>query len=147
MCCVSPECSLDVDCDDGLFCNGDELCDADGMCQPGTEPCPPEEICNEESGQRVAGEVDLDITGLQVTKGVRLKRVKDVEIKLTGKNNSRQDGARRRATITGVQNEEEVYEETVLVTDPAGRGRTTWPFPPYEPRGRGHHRMDSNHRR
>jgi cysteine-rich repeat protein len=136
-CVVSPECSLDVDCDDGLFCNGDELCDADGMCQPGTGPCPPEETCNEETDQCVAVEVDLDIAGLRATKGVRLKRVKDVVLKLVVQNNGRQDAAHRRATITGVQNGEEVYYETVPVNDPVGKGRTSWPFPSYRPTDEG----------
>ena len=136
-CATSPECAIDEDCDDGLFCNGNELCDDAGMCQPGAGPCPPEETCNEESGQCVAGEADLDIAGLRVTKGVRLKRVKDIEIKLVVKNNGGNNGGQRRATITGVQNEDEVYEETMLVNDPANRGRTTFTFPAYRPEQEG----------
>jgi cysteine-rich repeat protein len=136
-CATSPECAIDEDCNDGLFCNGDELCDVNGICQPGTGPCPSEETCDEESDQCVVGETDLDIAGFRVTKGVRLKRVKDVAIKLVVKNNGGNNGGQRRATITGVQNEEEVYNETMLVTDPPSRGRTTFTFPAYRPENEG----------
>ncbi len=41
-------CEYDEDCDDGLFCNGQETC-VGGGCQPGTDPCGPGDICNEET--------------------------------------------------------------------------------------------------
>jgi len=41
-------CTGDADCADGLFCNGAETC-VDGACQPGVDPCPPDEICLEDS--------------------------------------------------------------------------------------------------
>jgi len=107
------------------------------MCRPGTGPCPPEETCTEETDQCAAVEVDLDIEGLRVTRWVRLKRVKDVNIQLVVQNNGSQDAAERRATITGVQNGAEVYYRTMLVTDPAGKGRTTFSFPAYKPTDEG----------
>jgi hypothetical protein len=52
-------------------------------------------------------------------------------------NNGRQDGTQRRATITGVQNGAEVYYQTMLVTDPSGKGRTDFSFPAYKPTDEG----------
>jgi hypothetical protein len=40
------ECVDASDCDDGLFCNGDETC-VDGICEEGSNPCTPDEACNE----------------------------------------------------------------------------------------------------
>lgn len=43
-------CSIDEDCDDGLFCNGAETCDAPNCtCLPGTNPCPTDATCNEDT--------------------------------------------------------------------------------------------------
>ena len=43
-------CAIDEHCDDGLFCNGIETCDAPNCtCEPGTEPCPTDTICNEDT--------------------------------------------------------------------------------------------------
>ncbi len=39
-------CSGGEDCDDGLYCNGTESCDGQ-FCLPGTNPCPPSSICDE----------------------------------------------------------------------------------------------------
>jgi hypothetical protein len=43
-------CTIDADCDDGLFCNGVETCDAPNCtCEPGTDPCPTDTTCNEDT--------------------------------------------------------------------------------------------------
>ena len=76
--------------------------------------------------------VDLDIAQFKVTKRVRLARVKPVGIQLTVKNNGAVEGDAP-ATITGVQNGVEVYNETLTVTDAVGNGRTKFDFPDYIP--------------
>ena len=43
-------CTMNADCDDGLFCNGVETCDAPNCtCLPGTNPCPTDANCNEDT--------------------------------------------------------------------------------------------------
>lgn len=43
-------CTIDEDCDDGNFCNGAETCDAPNCtCEPGTDPCPTDTTCNEDT--------------------------------------------------------------------------------------------------
>lgn len=48
-------CTSDPECDDGLFCNGAETCGTSGVCQPGSDPCQPEEYCNEATDTCDAG--------------------------------------------------------------------------------------------
>jgi hypothetical protein len=132
-CARTPECTFDDECDDGMFCNGGEYCNADGMCQSETAPCSLGETCDESNDTCVAVEMDLDIVALRTTKWVRLKRVKDVKIKLIVENDGLGDTAMKRANVTGRQDGETVYSETIPVNDPVGRGRTTWTFPPYKP--------------
>jgi PKD repeat protein len=76
--------------------------------------------------------VDLDIAQFKVTKRVRLARVKPVGIQLTVKNNGTIEGDAP-ATVVGVQNGVEVYNETATVTDAVGNGRTKFDFPAYIP--------------
>ena len=76
--------------------------------------------------------VDLDIAQFKVTKQVRLARVKPVGIQLTVKNNGAVEGDAP-ATVIGVQNGVEVYNETLTVTDGVGNGRTKFDFPAYIP--------------
>ena len=76
--------------------------------------------------------VDLDIAQFKVTKRVRLARVKPVGIQLTVKNSGVVEGDAP-ATITGVQNGVEVYNETLTVSDAVGNGRTKFDFPDYIP--------------
>jgi hypothetical protein len=45
--CPPCDCTADAACDDGLFCDGAETCDDWGYCQAGTDPCSPDEICDE----------------------------------------------------------------------------------------------------
>jgi len=51
-------CTVDADCDDGVFCNGEETCDltdpAAGVCAPGTDPCLPDETCDEDANMCIA---------------------------------------------------------------------------------------------
>jgi len=45
-------CAIDAHCDDGLFCNGAETCDAPNCtCEQGTNPCPTDTSCNEDTDQ------------------------------------------------------------------------------------------------
>ncbi len=39
-------CVTNGDCDDSIFCNGSEICNV-GICESGSDPCEPEETCNE----------------------------------------------------------------------------------------------------
>jgi cysteine-rich repeat protein len=139
----------DALCDDGLFCNGAETCDATLDCQAGAPvDCDDADICtddscNEESDQcdNIFDEtndpscvqvLDLDIAGFRLTKRVRLTHLKPVSIKLVVKNNGTVDGTAN-ATVVGVLNAVEVYNQTLTVSDPVGNGRTTFLFPAYTP--------------
>ncbi len=76
--------------------------------------------------------VDLDIAQLKVTRSVRLAKVKPIAIQLTVKNDGTVEGDAP-ATIVGVQNNVEVYNETLTRSDAVGNGRTKWDFPSYTP--------------
>jgi len=76
--------------------------------------------------------VDLDIAQLKVTKNVRLANVQPIAIQLTVQNNGAEEGDAP-ATIVGVQNGVVVYNETLIVSDDVGNGRTKWDFPSYTP--------------
>ena len=47
-------------CDDGLYCNGAETCDPTLGCQPGTDPCVPPLLCDEEIDACVGCQTDMD---------------------------------------------------------------------------------------
>jgi len=76
--------------------------------------------------------VDLDIVQLKVSKNVRLANVRPVAIQITVQNNGIDEGDAP-ATIVGVQDGVEVYNEILTVSDPVGNGRTKWDFPSYTP--------------
>ncbi len=76
--------------------------------------------------------VDLDIAQFKVTKNIRMAKVKPIAIQLTVKNDGTVEGDAP-ATIVGVQNNVEVYNETLTVSDAVGNGRTKWDFPSYTP--------------
>ena len=82
--------------------------------------------------EEVAVVVDLDIAQFRVTKGIRLARVKPIGIVLVVKNNGAFEGEAP-ATIVGVQNGMEVYNQTLTVSDAIGNGRTRFGFPSYTP--------------
>jgi hypothetical protein len=42
-------CTIDADCDDGLYCNGVESCDGACGCDVGTNPCPTDTTCNDDT--------------------------------------------------------------------------------------------------
>ncbi len=130
--CLTPECEVDADCDDALFCTGTETCVA-GVCQPGTDPCAAGETCEEANDQCVAPPVILDIAGFRVTKRVSLKRPKSVTLKLVVKNGSQYSSTERSATVVGVQNGVEVYNETMGVEAMSSNSRITLLFPGYTP--------------
>jgi hypothetical protein len=128
-------------CDNGEFCDGSETCDAVDDCQPGTPPCDSNtETCDDVGDvcEPIPVEVDLDLISLKPTKKVSLTRVKPVVLKLVVKNEGTVEGSAL-ATITGMQNEVEVYNETLTVTDVVGNGRTTYndasvpAIPPFVP--------------
>ena len=81
--------------------------------------------------------IDLDIAQFQVTKRVRLAKVKPVKIKLVVRNNGMVNSQTRDATVIGMQVQDnvavEVYNETLEVSDAVGDGRSTFKFPPYTP--------------
>ena len=131
-------------CDNGEFCDGSETCDATEDCQAGTAPCDPAtETCDEAVNMCEPIEMlDLDVASLKVTKRVSLQRVKPIGITLGVKNNGTVEGTAF-ATITGMQNGIEVYNETLTVTDAVGNGRTKYndrsvpSIPTFEPRFEG----------
>ena len=59
---------------------------------------------------------------------------KEVSIKLAVRNNGTVNGgATAPATVIGVQNEVEVYNQTLAVSDAADDGRSRFKFPTYNP--------------
>jgi PKD repeat protein len=79
--------------------------------------------------------VDLDIAQFQVTKRIRLsaKNPKPVSIKLVVENGGEVNVQTRPATVIGMQNGVEVYNEILQISDPVGNGRTTFKFPTFTP--------------
>ena len=63
---------------------------------------------------------------------MNLARVKPVGIQLTVRNSGVVEGDVP-ATVTGVQNGAEVYNETMTVSDAVGNGRTKFEFPDFIP--------------
>jgi hypothetical protein len=76
--------------------------------------------------------VDLDIKSFRVTKRVSESKGKSIKIVLRVKNDGTFD-AGRRATITGDQNGEEVYNQFMDVSDAVGRGSTNYEFTLFNP--------------
>jgi PKD repeat protein len=82
------------------------------------------------SGPRALG--DLDIARFSVSKRAPLSKERTIKIKLVVKNTGTSD-VTGPATVTGMQNGVEVYNETMEVSDPPGNGRTAFDFPTYTP--------------
>jgi hypothetical protein len=76
--------------------------------------------------------VDLDIAQLKVTKRVRFARMSPIDIQLTVKNNGAVEGDAP-ATIVGVQNGVEVYNETRTVFSSASNGRMKFVYAGFIP--------------
>jgi hypothetical protein len=76
---------------------------------------------------------DLDISRFNVTKRVSLSREKPIAIILVVQNTGTADGRECPATVVGIQNSIEVYNETVYVSDPVGKGPSTCHFPDCTP--------------
>jgi hypothetical protein len=76
----------------------------------------------------------LDNAGFSVTNRVRLgaKRSKPLSIRLVVKSNGVVPGIAN-ATVVGVQDEIEVYGETLQVSNPVGNRRTSFNFAPSHP--------------
>jgi hypothetical protein len=122
-----------------LECQGGAEVDT---CTPGT---PAAEVCDnldndcdgttDEGGVCEPGAIDLDIAAFQVSKRVSTdgKNPKAITIKLTVKNNGEINNAMRQATVIGVQNGTEVYNETIMVSDAVGDGRSKFQFPSFTP--------------
>ena len=75
--------------------------------------------------------VDLDITGLHVTKRISLSKVKPVTIRMAVMNNG-MGNEPRIANVVGMQNGVEVYNVNMPVSSDVGVS-TTWVFPAYTP--------------
>jgi hypothetical protein len=132
----------DANCpDNGLFCDGTEFCDPAADCSSTGDPCPTGTTCNDiaDTCDEIPVEIDLDITGFQVSKKVRIggKNPKAITIKLTIINNGAFNNASRPATVVGVQNGIEVYNETIQVSDAVGDGRSRFSYPSYLPTAAG----------
>lgn len=76
--------------------------------------------------------LDLDIKRFSATKRVSLARVKPVAFTLSVKNAGTVDGTAP-ATLVGIQNNAEIYNESITVSDPVGNGGSRYEFPPYTP--------------
>ena len=77
--------------------------------------------------------LDLDIARFRATKRVGLTGNKNtVEISLAVVNNGTVDDVCP-ATVVGMQNSIEVYNETIDVSDTIGKGPTTFHFQPFTP--------------
>lgn len=79
--------------------------------------------------------LDIDIARLATTKRVSLNRIKPVEIKIAVTNPGTLGGAAE-ATLVGVQNGTQIYNETIAVSAPAG-GSARYKFPAYLPTATG----------
>ena len=75
--------------------------------------------------------LDLDISRFTASRKVDLSRGGSVSFKLVVKNGGTWEGSAQ-ATLTGVQNNAEVYNQTMTVTAPVG-GSSSYTFPKYAP--------------
>jgi hypothetical protein len=126
----------DVNCpDDGFFCNGTEFCDTVNDCSSAGDPCPLGTICNEETDTCEQKFIDLDIRNFQVTKKITLGRrnLRATKIRLFVQNSGTINAATRPSTVIGMQNGIEVYNKTMMVSDPVGDGPSKFTFPSYTP--------------
>jgi len=86
-------------------------------------------------GTPVPSGLDLDIRNFKVTSEIELKKkekVKPIQIRLDVKNSGSVDG-QGVATVVGIQNGIEVYNMSMVVSDPIGGGITRFSFPSYMP--------------
>ncbi len=77
--------------------------------------------------------LDLDIAQFKVTKRVRLANPKEIDITMAVRNDGLVNSQTRLATVIGMQNGVEVYNETLPVSDAVGDGRTRFTFPAFTP--------------
>ena len=76
--------------------------------------------------------VDLDIVEVQLSgNGTKGKAIRKLRLKVKNANGSGED--MKPATLIGVQNGKEVYNETRTVFDLSGNGRSRFAFPPFTP--------------
>jgi hypothetical protein len=101
----------------------------------GTPP-PPTETPTVTPTPPPRGGLDLDIKNAKAPETVKLKNAKPVEVRLDVKNNSSVD-EQASATLVGVQKGEEIYRETINVSDLPGGGSTRYFFPDYTPTQKG----------
>ena len=80
-----------------------------------------------------AAVIDLDVAQFRVTKRISLAKVKPISITLVVKNNGVINSQTRPASVIGMQNGAEVYNETLPVHDAVGNGRTKFDFPAFTP--------------
>ncbi len=81
-----------------------------------------------------APQLDLDIVGFKVNKRFSLTKGRDaIGITLTVKNDGAINSQTRPATVIGVQNGDQVYGETLPVSDAVGDGRSRFDFPSFTP--------------
>lgn len=80
--------------------------------------------------------LDLDIKSFRATGKVSLSRPKEIGLNASVQNNGTVEGSAV-ATLTGVQNDNLVYEAIMTVTDPVGGGSTKYVFPGYIPEAEG----------
>jgi hypothetical protein len=79
---------------------------------------------------------DLDVKGFKVRKEIKMEKVMPVDIRLDVKNNGLAEG-QGTATVIGMQNGVEVYNQSQPVSDAVGNGHRRYYFPSYLPTASG----------
>jgi hypothetical protein len=92
---------------------------------PSEEPVPPP-----------AGPFDIDIQVFKASTVIKLGKGRPIELRLDVRNNGSVEG-QGTATLIGMQNGVEVYNQSLPVTDAVGNGPGRYYFPSYTPSAAG----------
>jgi hypothetical protein len=101
---------------------------------PPTPTATPEETPDEP--YPAPGVFDLDVKSFKVSSHIKLDKVKPIQIRLDVKNNGVAEG-QGMATVTGMQNGVEVYNQSLPVSDGVGNGHRRYFFPSFVPTASG----------
>lgn len=82
------------------------------------------------------GVFDLDVRDFKVRKEIKMEKVRPIDIRLDVKNNGLAEG-QGTATVIGIQNGVEVYNQSLPVSDAVGKGHRRYYFPSYLPTASG----------
>lgn len=101
-----------------------------------TPPPTPTAIPSDEPAPPPAGPFDLDIQIFKASAVIKMGKGRPIELRLDVRNNGLADG-QGTATLIGVQNGVEVYNQSLPVTDAVGNGPSRYYFPGYTPSAAG----------